>query len=58
MKKFMVYCSEIVYYAIEVEAETEKEAWQFIEDGMYEGKWEPDDGDHFQIDEVVELTDD
>ena len=51
MPKFMVYASEVVYYALEVEAKDKDEA----RDKAYSMDFgNPTDGDNFQIDEIVE----
>lgn len=57
IKKFTVYASETVYFAVEVEAKSIEEAWElarsgevgFPTDAIY-------DGNNFQLDEVEEVT--
>lgn len=57
IKKFKVYASETVYFAVEVEAKSREEAWElarsgevdFPSDAIY-------DGNNFQLDEVEEVT--
>jgi len=56
IKKFEVRASEIVYYAVEVEAESREQALQMAHDGEIE--FSPSsiyDGDFFEILEAVEV---
>ena len=57
MALFEIRASETVYYAIEVEANSEAEALAMANGG--EVDWgDPYDGDHFQIDRVaIEVID-
>ena len=52
MSKFHVMCSETVWYRVEVEADSEEEAQQYVETGMVE-LGEPYDSANFEIDDVV-----
>jgi len=48
MAKYLVFSSEWVYYATEVEANSEQEAMDKIANGEI-GVGEPTDGDHFEV---------
>jgi hypothetical protein len=52
MSKFRVYCSEIVTYMVEVEAESAEQAEELVGSGEID-LGDPVDGNNFQIDEVV-----
>lgn len=54
MPKFMVNASEVVFYAIEVEAESKDEAVEKVY-FMNPTEYEIVGGDHFQIEEIVEV---
>ena len=46
----------MVYYALEVEAETAEEAECIVGEGKYMGEWDIYDADYFEIYEVREVT--
>lgn len=56
MKKFKVIASSITYYKIEIEAETEDEAWQIAKDTDGGEFKEIALGDWAQVD-IAEVTD-
>jgi hypothetical protein len=55
MKKFLIVCSEVVYYDIEVMAETESEAIEIVMSG--EADFVVSDSDRFDIESVVDISD-
>ena len=54
MTKFLVQCSEVVYYDIEVEADSESDATELVMSG--EADFVVSDSDRFEIESVIEIT--
>lgn len=59
IKEYEVYASETVYYVVKVKAESMEQARQMARDGDIQFNYsDVFDGDHFTIDDVVEVVDD
>jgi len=59
IKEYEVLASETIYYSVKVKAESMEQAWEMAHSGDVEINYsDVYDGDHFQIDDVVEVVDD
>ena len=59
IKEYTVYASETIYYAVKVKAESKEQAWDMARAGDIEFNYsDVFDGDHFRLDDVVEVVDD
>ena len=55
MKKYIVPASEVVYYEIEVEAESAEEAERLVQDGEIKINLKPVDSSDFEVGEAQEV---